>query len=114
MKLNVALLDFPDDELSAEYTRRRLGNESLDGVTDFDIEREYEDRGLGEDDIKLKNASDAELIIEFHYRDIDNEMFSGEIAELADNILNDMHQSKCVKNRVNHMIERLTGRIILK
>ena len=114
MNLNITLLEVSDDDLAAEYNRRRLGNDSLDDVADFDIEREYENRGLGEDDVKLDAATVDQLIREFKDRDIEYEMFSSSLIELADHILNDIHQSKCVKNRVNHLIERITGRIVLK
>ena len=112
MAIDVTLLGVSDDLISLEYNRRRLGSESLDDVSDFEIEQEYKDRGLDEHDVNFENATVQQLIDEIQNRGVDWENVFESSVELADSILNDMHQSKCVTNRVRHLIEKLTGRLI--
>lgn len=112
MHQNIELIDFLDDEIAEEYVRRGLGNPSLDDVSDFDIEIEFERRGLDED--MLFEISDEELIREVKDRNIEPQVFGidPDVTTLADQILVDMHQDLCVKNRVIGLIEKLTGKIV--
>lgn len=111
-KNNHELIDFLDDEISEEYIRRRLGNESLDDVANIDVEIEYESRGLGE--YYILELKDEELIEEVKRRKLYPYPYTfdvnADVITLANKIFVDINQDLCVKNRVISLIEQITAK----
>ena len=108
MENNKVIGVFSDEVIAQEYIRRGLRNESLDDVSDYDIKAEYEDRGF---DSKVIYLTDDQFVNEVKEMEIDDEIISPQFFTLANDILTDINLKKCVKNRVDFLLQNISGRV---
>ena len=107
MSKKTELIEFPDDEVAAEYVRRGLGDPTLDSVNNFDILQEFESRGLCEN--FLSNLSYEDLNEEMKSRNetID---YSSELIIMANTVVEAIQRKEFVSNRLDCLIEEIIGR----
>jgi hypothetical protein len=107
MIMSKMLNDYSNQELIDALSGRDFTEKALADFEDFQIEAEYENRGLALKEMTIEDYSDEEIEKEYQSR------ICFDTGNLS-NLVNDINAGKETYTRVLQYLERVSGKLITK